>query len=810
MFMKKTFYILLSIISIISLTTSTTSFAAIEYIPKSISIEQGFSHKAGDMVNITLTNGPKPIGLQTQLEYGIAKAVEIEGYTFFETITTEYKDLSVLSDVSKLSTRIPNILEEDATSTYVVYTKFAEKNNPENENFYFTKEFIIQANETPFTQIGNINFLQSNGNRFSTTHGPSIYSPVDAGENKELATSTSIEVTFESNQDTVITPQISFSKLRSGTFSQNLTLAPITIKKGKTYAVIPLPTFKYEPGVYIGSMSFANDIIKNKVDFQYIVAGDSVSVGTVSAITKDLKNFFKFEIFGNPVDMDRSDFKEEATSTPLIYKTIVDFLDSKAQKIYSVTQDVDFNTNDFSIEIPTQYKDIAQLHVTVVSATGKVVYEGTKDVQYTVVEDTTKEAQRMIYIGLYILLICITVFAIYRRHIKTAIFCAVLILGMFAAKDAFANLIDIRPYRTHSVASVFEVEGHAMAPSMWLQDDVVNTIHACGESISVTFKAYYLRCTNSVPNMQYGFAWTSVKPVLVSGPVAASQNTLYTVTNGHAFYKSYSHFISKIVPPPPTPTATMYIRLYYKASGGDTTTQGYAFYQLPIQTSCTPDQTVCTCEGRTQACYQNGTQVSSTANAPSCALQASCSYSISADNKYAIFETIATNNIKTITYKDTNTGATLTKIFKRLLKGTSTISHNVTVTDSFDKTQAYASCSTAGPSVTVGGPGIETSTSTTKVPVINSFKSEKPVVPKGTSCQYSWNVEDVDRCSLSINGGTPTDVSPTFTSLFSVGTTNGLNQRAVITCIADASTSSPATTLSTTTLCQVVPEIVER
>jgi hypothetical protein len=67
MFMKKTFYTLLCILSLALLASPTTSSAA--YIPKSISIEEGFSHKAGDVVQLTLTDGTKPIGFQTHLEY---------------------------------------------------------------------------------------------------------------------------------------------------------------------------------------------------------------------------------------------------------------------------------------------------------------------------------------------------------------------------------------------------------------------------------------------------------------------------------------------------------------------------------------------------------------------------------------------------------------------------------------------------------------------------------------------------------------------------------------------------------------------
>lgn len=805
-YMKKNFYILMYIV-LISFFINPIITSADILIPRSVSIGDKLSYESGSIVDLTLTDGKKPIGLQTNLDYGVAKAVESDGYTFFEIITTEYKDISKLDNLSNLTTEIPNILPDDATSTYVVYTKFYEKNNPENENFYFTKQFAIQANNTPFTQIANINLLQSNGNRFSISHGPSIYTLEKYLENNELATSSSIEITFESNQDIVINPRISFSKLRSDTFYKEVVLDPITIKKGETYKVIPLPTFEYDPGVYVGVLSFENDVIKNKVDFQYIVAGESVSVGTASVVVEGLKNLFKFEIFGTSIDMDRSDFQESTSTSasPMVYKTTVDFIDSKDNKVYSTVQNVDFNKNDFSVEIPSEYNDVLKVYVKVVSASDKVLYEGNKTVNYKIDIDNSAKTKKIVFVSLYIFFMLITIYAIYKRHVKVAILFALIILGMFLSKDAFADLVDLTPYRTNHDVATFTAQNYSMTPVLYLQDDITDTVYSCGQDIPVTFKIYYLRCTNTAPRLSIGFSWTNDTPILttISPESKIGTDEYYRTSGSHKFYKTYSQFISRTLPPAPKNQSDLYIRLYHRVN-----TLGYSFYKIPIQTTCGATDVVCGCVGRDQICNQNGTQVSSTSNSPACALGASCSYDISPDGQNYVFQTIPINDLKAVTYKDTDTGKTITPIYNRKIVGTSTVVHNVTIKDSYDNSVAYASCSSSG------GPGLRTGVATSTdagIATIVSFQADAPVVQQGIQkCVYNWNVTDVDRCAVSINNQQVSIIQPGIVGPLSVSTDNGLNQRAVITCYADASSSTPASTVSTTTLCQVVPEVIER
>lgn len=779
------------------------------FLPKDMSVGNAPSYEAGVVLPITFTpNEKRPIGTQNNLEYGVARAVDNDGLTFFEIITTKNITLGKDVQVLNLDTTIPNIFDTTATNTYVVYAKFYEKNNPENESFFFTKTFSIQPNDKPFTQVRNINFLQSTGARFATIHGPSIYAPALVGTSTFLATSTALEVTFESNQTLTVKPKISFTKIRSEAFIQDILLDPITIKKGETYAVIPLPTFEYSPGVYMGTLSFEDGAIANKVDFQYIVAGESVSVGTVSVMSEDVKKFFTFEIFGTPVDMDRPDASTSTspTANSLLYKTTITFIDSVGNVVYTTTQAVDFNQNTFKIEIPKEYTDVARLGIEVQSAQGNIVYEGTKDVNYLVVTDMRAQMRKIVFSVVYLLLMVLAVYAIYKRHVKTVIVCVLLMLGMFLTHQAFAD-ISISEYRERGGNTVFTNENVAQMPTVVLRDDIPNTVYTCGENIPVVFKVYYIRCTNSVPNIKAGFSWSDYVTPNTSVTNSVSQNSNVGSIGGHQFYRSYSSYVSKTMPAPLTNPANLYISVNHSGDnfGGNTVT-GYSRYKIPVQTSCTVADTVCNCSDRTQVCYQNGTEVSSTPNSPSCALKASCSYSLSGDGKYAIFDTIAINALKRLSYKDRDTNKAITKSYRVKLVGTSTVTHNVEVKDSFDGSVAYASCSTAG---NVVDPQNATSTYMGD-PKINNFKASVPVVRKGDRCEYNWNVTDVDRCTLTVNGDVVSLTGLGLNGPAWVATLDGLNQRANITCILDATASTTEARVSTSTLCQVLPEVIER
>jgi len=806
--MKKTFYAFVCAVIFTAILPSAVSASI--YLPKSISIGTPVTYNAGDTVNISVTESSNPIGLQKNIEYGVARTVDNDGLTYFEIITTEYMDISKLTEKPNLPVVIPNILTQDATSTYVVYTKYFEKNAPENENFYFTKVFTITPNDNPFVKVGNVNLLQSNGGRFSTLHGPTIYTPAEAAQDKILATSSSIEITFESNTDTTIVPNISFAKLRSGSFKKDISLPPITIKKGKTYTILPLPTFDYEPGVYTGQLSFTSTLLKNKVDFQYIVAGDSVSVGTVVAVEKDGVNSFVFEIFSKPIDMDRVDFT--ASSTPVttattsdMYKVQVDFIDEAGAVTYTTNQNVDFMLQNFSVSIPQGTGKVAKIGVTVSSIqSNKTVYSGVKDVVYEGEVKNIIKSSTYIYLALYLLLVLIGAFAIAGKHIKTAIFCILVLIGLFLTQKSFAAQVSLEPYRASASGS--------RSIRMYLQDDVISATHTCGETVPFVFRFYYIYCANAVSSLKVGFSWDNRITPTQKVANGTGKSDAGRLANGHQLYATYSpYFTPTNLAKPSKSLNSLYVSVLQQQTeygNGAVGTNDQTTYTIPIKTTCTPQSTVCSCSGRTQICYQNGSSVSTTTNSASCALKASCTYTTSGNT--VTFDTIATNALGSLSYKDNATNKATTKTVKKSRVGTSTVSHNVTVTDAFDKQTAIAVCSTdsvAAPQQSAGPRDPAT---------ISSFAAQRPVVPKGDNCIYNWTVTNVDQCSLTVSNSVLLNQDVDAVDSVSVATANGLNQRATITCTANgtpASGTTPATpsvTVSTTTLCQVLPEVIER
>jgi hypothetical protein len=217
---------------------------------------------------------------------------------------------------------------------------------------------------------------------------------------------------------------------------------------------------------------------------------------------------------------------------------------------------------------------------------------------------------------------------------------------------------------------------------------------------------------------------------------------------------------------------------------------------------------VCTCTGRTQNCTQDGVLKSTTVNSPSCALQASCTYNPDASGKYIVFQVIAINALATTTYTDRDTGNYITQTFTKAVTmvgtSTATTTLNAKVTDAFDGATANATCS--APATTV----VTQTASTTGTANIAGFKARIPVVSKGTKCEYNWSVTGVDRCTITVNDQPVSMVPPGLSGPLFTETLDGLNQNAKITCVKDAVGTSSAKTVATTTLCQVLPQVIER
>jgi hypothetical protein len=240
-------------------------------------------------------------------------------------------------------------------------------------------------------------------------------------------------------------------------------------------------------------------------------------------------------------------------------------------------------------------------------------------------------------------------------------------------------------------------------------------------------------------------------------------------------------------------------------------------YRIPILNTCadTPQNPpTCSCSGRTQVCSQGGFATTTTPNSPSCSLQASCTFSTSGTT--ATFNTIVTNAIGALTYIDVDTGNVISNPYQKQVAVGGSVVQRTRVTDT-DGSTALAVCTAVntinndnGTGLTGGTPTSTSTATSTKKPTIKKFILSNPIVQKGKSCVYNWSVEDVDRCALIINKNNILLDGSGLTGPVSLTTADGNNQRATLTCVSDELVPKPEATVATTTLCQVLPEVIER
>ncbi len=151
------------------------------------------------------------------------------------------------------------------------------------------------------------------GKNYSPSYGPHIYK-----EKKPSKASLISTVSYNSVEKIVLIPEISIYKWpkREG--------AEVTFLKGESVLLdssnkeatltIDLPNFDYLPGVYEGFLHIKDDkgnIRASEIPFRYIVAGDIITIHSMSSektsVAEDEKFSVKVFATGSPVDMDNYD-----------------------------------------------------------------------------------------------------------------------------------------------------------------------------------------------------------------------------------------------------------------------------------------------------------------------------------------------------------------------------------------------------------------------------------------------------------------------------------------------------------------------
>lgn len=564
--------------------------AANVFLPSDISISvlagkkaQDISFDAGTTQNVRIGYTADLTHPGTIFEYGVAKEIKKGYLTYYEILNSD--QISAESVKDSFDIKIPNIATTSATTTYVAYLKTFVKGDPDTERFFATKSFGIKANTTPFINVKYSNLLQSTGKRVVAVSGPSIYNPQKESA-PNLATSTSLEVTFESNQETVLRPVVEFTKLRSTDFSKTINLDEIKIKKGETYAKISLPVFDYVPGVYVGKVSFGSSLIENKIDLQYIVGGESATVGTVAYEDTKQGSLFSFNIFGTPIDLDRIEEKKNTTSNSVHTVTLDYSYDGKP--VYSETKDVDFSTTTFSSLVPSNITKMDNVTLKVVSkADGSVLYQGSKDL--FVLKKESINWQFGVAIGILIVMIIIFLFT--RRN-KTAA-AVTMVLIIFTMGFARASLAwEPTNYVTSTANSSFFNEGVAENPRLYFSENLSTKQYACGDDLSFSYKISYIYCSNTGLSITAGFSKQSAAQAESSATAqGATAITSDSFGNGgnHTIYRNTTAFVTANLGSVSSATNNLYAYIAHDIGApSNRVSDGFTKYTIPLR-NCSSD-----------------------------------------------------------------------------------------------------------------------------------------------------------------------------------------------------------------------------
>lgn len=567
-------------------TVDTTANYISEVSISKTEVEGGATENASIKYSKAVPNNDKLF-----IEYGVAKEIENGNITYFENLSTEVKPAKDAGN--SLSVSIPNITSATAKGLYVVYIKTYIENDPDSEHFVVSKAFNIKPSSAKFVSVKYSNLLQSNGDRFELNSGPSIYSPTDS-KGEYMPTGTSLELTLESNTTEVLNPTISFSKLRSDKFSSEVTVNPITLKNGETFTKIDLPTFNYEPGVYIGTLKFNNSLIKDSVKFQYIIAGDSVTVGQVAYKDAEPNHSFTYEIFGTPVDLENLDL----AIINKTYNVTLDYMNG-SKVVFTETKVVDFGKDSFESIVSKDINKIDTVSITVKSNEGKVVYVGSKDLNI----NNAGKSNMLIWVLIGLAILAIILFIVNKMNkgntntTATAVG-ATMALLLFAAgaTQVFAVWTPPASFVTDSLATKYVAEGITYVPTMQFGEDLSTKVYQSGENLEFMFKTTLVTCNNVVHDVLTGFSKVSRDNAKATRTVhykyngsnnstLGTEDSIAAVRGRHTFFNRVSPFARANIGPIDRSVTHIYAHVYHdvKPARASSAVDGYSDYKIPLR-----------------------------------------------------------------------------------------------------------------------------------------------------------------------------------------------------------------------------------
>ncbi len=701
-----------------------------------------------------------------------------------------------------------------------------------HENILYERQSeVVTLGNTLVSNLSKIettSWFQYDGKKYGLQDGPIV------DVSKKDSAFYAVEVNNTSTSSVKVYVDYSTRKyaLETSEFVKNAD-ASVTVeipKKSKKIIQIPAKYIQ-EGGTYEGkidiSMHDGDTVVALKTEeFRYMIGGSFVVVTDAQLGTSSVSLSISKTLFDSTIELTQA-YLDSTSSNQVIgeyvdkqYTFDIDFLNDAGSVIGTQTTQVNWGNINPTLQVPItaaslEPKDVSQIRVTVKDFNNAELYTGTFDVMpTTIAKGFASLTQKSIaLITLFILVILAAIGYGVNRHklwLVCLLICAALLAYVsYTRVSAFPGISSGNFTMSAFTDGGIDAGSH---PLCWNHGYRGLTMQAvsfpspsdtftCGQTVQVRLDPTNSTCGNT-PSTTY-FYVSGFNGLTVSNgaggtvPVGGSAMVYYRGIGAFPLTVTFNNGF--------TGNATL-TGHYYNINGACASTAGdvtLTFKNVTCSQSCT-------CNGRDSVC-KNGAVTSTTTNAAACQLGVACGTSVSGTN--GTFTYTVSNKVGNLTYTDTDSGAAITNPYTKNVAVGQTITQKTTITDLFDNSKAYSVCSITnngnGGGSSNGGSS-SASTTAPRSPRVVTFKSSSPVVNRGTNCTYTWDTQDVDRCTMVVNSHSISLIAPGTSGPVSVPTDDGLNQQATITCTADAvGTSSPAIQVSTTTLCQVLPEVIE-
>ncbi len=470
----------------------TSTVQAATFYPKSISFTSpasSYNGGASEPVQIYLKDADTGIAREDMVyDIGVARELPSGKIVEYEILNTESVRYTTLEkDNFQYSVKIPN-LNKKTNDTYVIFIKSYRANDPDSESFLVSESFTITPTDKKTITLDKAFILTSAGEAFGLAVGPTLYAKP---QNKLQATSSELILQFTSNTKVDVKGTVSFKKIRTNDFSKTEEVE-IKVFEGQDSYGIDLPTFDYEPGVYMGELKLSAEGVQlpEKIDFQYIIDGPIVSVGQLRFIgaTSTVSEFL-LPVFGRPVDIYTS--SSTSDSGKEVYKTVLTFLDKDDMILAEHATELDYKKGIRQILVSDiDWKKISKVTIKTFDDNDMLIFTTTQNVTIPLPE---RNSVHLIYAGIIILL-GISWYLVTRR--KGVIVLTVIMGAIFIYAYTFASWSPTTADGQSLNVNV-STEKYSKAYFTFNADFTTESV-SCTEGTDVFLKMIFAECQNRV------------------------------------------------------------------------------------------------------------------------------------------------------------------------------------------------------------------------------------------------------------------------------------------------------------------------